>query len=73
MIATILQFTGTLVISLFSFYGIKITNNQTVNIEGKSSTRVEFSPIWLKYLKIGIILFLLGILLSGFASIINAV
>ena len=74
--ATLLQVVGTLLLSLFSFLGIKITStntpNEKVTIGGKPITHVTIVKGWLVAAKVGLLLLLFGIILSGAASIASA-
>lgn len=65
-IATFLQASGTLALSLFSFYGLTIKPNTDAYIEGVQ--HVKFDPSWLRTGRIGLILVLLGMILQGIVS-----
>ncbi|OAM52811.1 hypothetical protein A7981_05055 [Methylovorus sp. MM2] len=70
LLATALQVSGTLVLALFSFYGLSITENKDAYFEGVP--KVEIKNCWLRASQVALILLLLGILLSGLASLSNA-
>lgn len=70
LVATALQISGTSVLALFSFYGLSITENKDAYIEGVP--KVEIKNCWLRASQSALILLLLGILLSGLASITSA-
>jgi len=65
--ATFLQVLGTLVLALFSFYGLKISENKDAYLEGIQ--KVEIKTCWLRASQIALIILLLGIVLSGLASL----
>jgi hypothetical protein len=65
--ATVLQFAGTTVLALFSFYGIKISENKEAYIEGVQ--KVEVSLKWLRASQVALVVLLVGIAVSGGASI----
>ena len=71
-IATVLQVAGTLLLSLFSFFGVKITASPNVRVNGRPVTHVEFATSWLNWAKAGLILLLVGILLAGTVSVAAA-
>lgn len=68
--ATVLQFLGTLVLALFSFRGIKISENKDGYIEGMQ--KVEICPKWLRAAQYALVAVLFGILVSGGASVASA-
>lgn len=68
--ATVLQFAGTTVLALFSFYGIKISENKDAYIEGIQ--KVEVSLVWLRASQIALVVLLVGIVVSGGASLAGA-
>lgn len=72
VVATALQVVGTLILSLFSFFGIKIATSNDTKINGKDVTHVQLSPNWLRLAKVGLILLLLGMFLSGVVSVVTA-
>ena len=65
--ATALQFVGTAILAAFSFWGIKIAENKDAYLVGIQ--KVEMSNKWLRAAQLGLITLLLGIGLSGLASI----
>lgn len=65
--ATVLQFAGTTVLALFSFYGIKISENKDAYIEGVQ--KVEVSLKWLRASQVALVVLLVGIAVSGGASL----
>lgn len=71
--SAVLQIIGTLVLALFSFNGIKITASQNTYVNNKPITHVTLAPGWLAAAQIGLIILLLGIFISGIASIIGSV
>lgn len=73
VIATILQVVGTAILTLFSFKGFVVTENPTVFINGKPSTHVTFNKFWLIPSRIGLIFLLVGIAMSGVASLVGTV
>lgn len=70
LLATALQAVGTLVLALFSFYGLSITENKDAYIE--DVPKVEIKNAWLRASQVALVLLLLGILLSGLASLASA-
>ena len=70
LLATALQVAGTLVLALFSFYGLSITENRDAYNE--CVPKVEIKNYWLRASQVALILLLLGILLSGLASLASA-
>lgn len=68
--ATLLQFVGTTVLALFSFYGIKISENKDAYNEGVQ--KVEVSLKWLRASQAALAVLLVGIVVSGGASIAGA-
>lgn len=69
-LATALQVLGTSVLALFSFYGLSITENKDAYIEGVP--KIEIKNCWLRASQVALIVLLLGILLSGVASLASA-
>jgi hypothetical protein len=67
---TLLQFAGTTVLALFSFYGIKISENKDAYIEGIQ--KVELSLKWLRASQVALAVLLVGIIVSGGASFAGA-
>lgn len=67
LLATVLQVFGTIVLALFSFYGIKISDNNDAYIEGIQ--KVEISIKWLRASQGALIALVLGLILSGGVSI----
>ncbi len=65
--ATVLQLAGTTVLALFSFYGIKISKNKDAYIEGIQ--KVEISLKWLRASQFALVVLLVGIVVSGGASL----
>lgn len=70
MWATALQVVGTTVLAFFSFYGIKISENKEAYMDGVQ--KVEISPNWLRASQWALVVLLVGIALSGGASIAGA-
>jgi hypothetical protein len=70
LLATIFQVFGTLVLALFSFFGLSITENKDAYIEG--IPKVEIKIGWLRASQIALVVLLVGILLSGVTSLANA-
>ena len=70
LLATALQAVGTLVLALFSFYGLSITENKDAYIE--NVPKVKIKNAWLRASQVALVLLLLGILLSGLASLAGA-
>lgn len=71
-LSAILQIIGTLVLALFSFRGIKISPSRDTFANGKPVTHVTIVGGWLRAAQIGLTLLLVGISLSGVASVIDA-
>lgn len=69
LLATSLQVVGTLVLALFSFYGLHIGENEDAYNEGVP--KVEVKPYWLRASQVALIVLLFGIFLSGLASLAN--
>lgn len=65
--ATALQIAGTAILAAFSFWGVKISENKEAYVVGIQ--KVEMSSKWLRAAQLGLLTLLLGIGLSGFASI----
>jgi len=72
-LSAILQILGTLVLALFSFSGIKITESKNTFVNKKPVTHVTIVGIWLLAAQVGLILLLVGIFISGMAGIVAAV
>lgn len=70
--SAVLQIIGTLILALFSFHGIKITASHNTYVNNKPITHVTIVPGWLRAAQIGLIILLLGIFISGMASIIGS-
>jgi len=70
LFATILQILGTTVLALFSFYGIKISENKEAYLEGIQT--VEISLPWLRASQIALVALLIGIVILGGASLASA-
>lgn len=68
--ATLLQVAGTTVLALFSFYGIKISDNKDAYIEGVQ--KVEVSLNWLRASQVALVVLLVGIVISGGVSLAGA-
>jgi hypothetical protein len=69
-LATALQLVGTTILALFSFYGIKISENEDAYIEGVQ--KVEVSSKWLRASQVALLLLLFGILIAGGTSLAGA-
>lgn len=67
LFATFFQVSGTLVLALFSFYGLKITENKEAYIEGVQ--KVEIKTCWLRASQAALLLLVIGIVFSGLASL----
>lgn len=70
LFATMLQIFGTTVLALFSFYGIKISENRDAYLEGIQ--KVEVSVKWLRASQAALVALLVGPVLSGGASLASA-
>ena len=68
--ATVFQILGTTVLALFSFYGIKISENKNAYVEGMID--VKISPNWLRASQVALAVLLVGIVISGGASLASA-
>jgi hypothetical protein len=51
-------------ITLFSFYGLKIKTDSTVYSEGTPKSNVYIDEVWLNIARIGLVLLILGMLSS---------
>ena len=69
LLASALQVIGTLILGLFSFYGLKISESPNAFVNGKAVTRVSVDAKWLNGARIALFLLLLGILLAAVASL----
>lgn len=67
LISTALQILGTLILALFSFYGLEISNDEDAYVQGIQ--KVEIRPHWLSASKFALIILLVGLTLSGLVSI----
>ncbi|NMM14150.1 MAG: hypothetical protein HHJ17_11515 [Rhodoferax sp.] len=67
LLATIFQVLGTIVLAFFSFYGIKISDNKDAYIEGVQ--KVEISGKWLRASQTALVVLVIGLVLSGGASL----
>lgn len=65
-----LQIIGTLILALFSFHGIKISPSTNVFVNDKPATHVTIVSDWLFAARIGLVILLAGIFLSGIAGVI---
>lgn len=63
-ISVLLQVVGTVMITLFSFYGLKIKTDSTVYSEGTPKSNVYIDEVWLNIARIGLVLLILGMLSS---------
>ncbi|WP_410474336.1 hypothetical protein [Guyparkeria sp. TX1] len=68
----ILQIVGTVVLTLFSFNGLKIERDETVRVNDKPVTHVSMNTSWLRFARIALVILLFGITISGLAGIIGA-
>lgn len=68
-ISVALQIIGTAILGLFSFYGLTITQSQTVFSKGQPMAHVSVNTKWLQGARAALILLLLGIFLSGMAGL----
>ena len=71
--SAILQIIGTVVLALFSFEGIKITPSPNVYVNGKPVTHATIVDGWLLAARVGLIILLIGICLSGIVGVIASV
>lgn len=62
-----LQVVGTIVLALFSFYGIKISDNNDAYLEGIQ--KIEISMKWLRASQDALLALVLGLVLSGGVSL----
>lgn len=67
LLATVLQIFGTIVLALFSFCGINISDNKVAYVEGIQ--KVEISIKWLKASQFALVALVVGLVLSGGASL----
>jgi hypothetical protein len=67
LLAIVLQVFGTTVLALFSFYGIKISDNKDAYLEGIQ--KVEISVNWLRASQVALVALVVGLVLSGGASL----
>lgn len=51
-------------ITLFSFYGLKIKTDSTVYTEGTPKSNVHVDEVWFKIARIGLVLLVLGMISS---------
>ena len=63
LLATVLQVLGTIVLALFSFYGIKISDNEAGYCEGIQ--KVEIDIKWLRASQCALVALVVGLVLSG--------
>lgn len=68
-IAVTLQIAGTLILGLFSFNGIKITSSPNVYVNNKPVTHTSIDPKWLVWAQRGLLMLLVGITISGIATL----
>ena len=73
LISAVMQIIGTLVLALFSFFGIEITVSKNNFSNGKPITHVTMNERWLGAARLGLIILLLGIFLSGAAGVAASV
>ena len=71
LFATVLQLAGTTVLALFSFYGIKILENKNAYIEDIQNVSINLS--WLRVSQVALVVLLVGIVVSGGASLASAI
>jgi hypothetical protein len=71
--SAILQIIGTLVLALFSFEGIKISPSPNVCVNGNPVTHVTIINGWLLAARVGLIILLVGIFISGIAGVIASI
>lgn len=67
LLATVLQVLGTIVLALFSFYGIHISDNKDAYLEGIQ--KVEISVKWLRASQGALVTLVVGLVLSGAISL----
>lgn len=63
-VSVLLQVVGTVMVTLFSFYGLKIKTDATVFTEGTPKSNISVDEQWLKIARIGLVLLVLGMLSS---------
>ena len=66
VVAGVLQGLGTLMLSLFSFYGLQIAQNQETYLEG--TPKVSIDRLWMRVARVGLLALLAGIVIGTFAS-----
>lgn len=72
-VSAIMQIIGTLVLALFSFFGIEITPSNNNFANNKPITHVTMNGRWLVAARLGLIILLLGIFLSGVAGVVASI
>jgi len=68
-ITFVLQLLGTVCLSLFSLYGIEISDNKEAIIEGIQT--VKIAPLWLRIAQLSLITLIVGIMLSWIISLVS--
>lgn len=63
-----LQIAGTAILGLFSFYGIKIKQNETWTIDGNPISNVTINGKWMNWARGALIALLAGIALASLLS-----
>ncbi len=71
--SAILQIIGTVLLGLFSFKGIKITPSLNVNVNSNPHTHVTIVKSWLVTARVGLIVLLGGIFISGIVGVIDSI
>lgn len=61
--AAALQIIGTVILALFSFWGVKISENKNAYFEGVQN--VSIHPRWLKAARFGLFFLVIGIVISA--------
>lgn len=68
-VAVALQITGTAILGLFSFNGIKIEQSSNAYVNGKPVTHTSVDLKWLAWARAGLVLLLIGIFIAGVATL----
>lgn len=63
-VSVLLQIVGTVMVTLFSFYGLKIKTDTTVFSEGTPKSNVYVDESWLNIARIGLVLLVIGMVSS---------
>lgn len=65
MLSTSLQLIGTILVTLFSFYGIKIDSSADTFVNNKPVTHTYIDKKWLNIARAGLTFLVLGIAVSA--------